>query len=58
MLAAEAEARKRGCDNAHCDTFDFQALPFYQKLGYETFGHLEDYPANHVRYFLRKRLSP
>ena len=33
----------------------FQALSFYQKLGYQIFGQLEDYPVGHTRYFLQKR---
>jgi ribosomal protein S18 acetylase RimI-like enzyme len=55
MRAAEHEAHARGCLHAHCDTFDFQALPFYQALGYSVFGQLDDYPAGHTRYFLHKR---
>jgi ribosomal protein S18 acetylase RimI-like enzyme len=55
ILAAEAEAVARGCAHAHCDTFGFQALPFYEKLGYRVFGTLEDYPPGHTRYFLEKR---
>jgi GNAT superfamily N-acetyltransferase len=55
MLTAEREASDRGCLHAHCDTFDFHALPFYQKLGYTIFGSLEDYPVGHTRYFLQKR---
>ncbi len=55
MRTAEHEAIVRGCLHAHCDTFDFQALPFYQKLGYKVFGHLDDYPAGHTRYFLHKQ---
>jgi ribosomal protein S18 acetylase RimI-like enzyme len=55
MRAAEHEAHARGCLHAHCDTFDFQALPFYQTLGYSVFGQLDDYPAGHTRYFLHKR---
>ena len=55
MQAAEREAAARGCLHAHLDTFDFQALPFYQKLGYEIFGQLDDYPVGHQRYFLQKR---
>jgi ribosomal protein S18 acetylase RimI-like enzyme len=58
MLAAEREAAARGCLHAHLDTFDFQALPFYQKLGYQIFGQLEDYPIGHRRYFLQKRNLP
>ena len=55
MEAAEREAVRRGCRHVHCDTFDFQALPFYRRLGFEVFGTLEDYPPGHSRYFLQKR---
>jgi GNAT superfamily N-acetyltransferase len=56
MKSAEREAHLRGCRHAYLDTFDFQALGFYQKLGYELFGHLDDYPPGHTKYFLQKRL--
>jgi GNAT superfamily N-acetyltransferase len=58
MLAAEREARLRGCDHAHVDTFTFQAVPFYERLGYSVFGRLENYPAGHTRVFLVKRDLP
>jgi hypothetical protein len=35
----------------------FQALPFYQKLGYEKWGELNDFPIGHTRHFLKKRLE-
>ena len=53
--AAEAEGRRRGCTAAWLDTFEFQARPFYEKLGYTVFGTL-DYPAGFKRYFLQKAL--
>jgi GNAT superfamily N-acetyltransferase len=56
LFAAEAEARARGCHSAWLDTFSFQALPFYEKHGYIVFGALENYPAEHSRYFVRKSL--
>ncbi len=40
--------------HAHLDTFSFQARGFYEALGYEVFGRLEEYPPGHERYFLRK----
>lgn len=56
MTAIEAAGRERGCTHAHLDTFSYQARPFYEKLGYEVFAALDDYPAGHQRFFLRKRL--
>jgi GNAT superfamily N-acetyltransferase len=58
LVAAEEEARRRGCGHARLDTLSFQALPFYEKLGYRVYGELADYPAgrNYTRYFLAKSL--
>ena len=58
MLALEQAARERGCTHAHLDTFSFQARPFYEKLGYEVFSTLDDYPLGHQRCFLKKALTP
>jgi GNAT superfamily N-acetyltransferase len=55
LKVAESVATERGCTNAYLDTFDFQALPFYQKNGYRIYGQLEDFPKGHIRYFLEKR---
>jgi hypothetical protein len=57
MLRAESEAVSRGCHSAWLDTFEFQALAFYERLGYERFGELENYPEGFRRYFMRKKLS-
>ncbi len=56
VAAVEQEALHRGCHHAHVDTMDFQALPFYQKLGYAVYGELHDVPLGHTRYFLQKAL--
>jgi ribosomal protein S18 acetylase RimI-like enzyme len=57
MRTAEQQGIKRGCHSAFVDTHSFQALPFYQKLGYTVFGELEDFPPGHTRYYLKKRLA-
>jgi len=57
MEAAEDLARSRGCTDGSLDTFDFQARPFYEKLGYELFGTLEGYPPGSRQHYLRKRLE-
>ena len=56
LLQVEAKARKKGARLIHLDTFDFQARGFYESQGYEVFGVLEDCPAEHKRYYLKKLL--
>jgi GNAT superfamily N-acetyltransferase len=58
LQTAEAEALRRGCHHVFLDTMSFQALPFYQKLGYTVFGQLDDLPAesDHCMSFLQKPL--
>jgi GNAT superfamily N-acetyltransferase len=56
MEAAEQLARSRGCTDVSLDTFEFQARPFYEKLGYKLFGTLEGYPPGYRQYYLTKRL--
>lgn len=54
--AAEHTAVARNCHAVWLDTYDFQAVPFYEGLGYREFGRLEDYPREHTRHFMRKEL--
>ena len=57
MEAAEAYARERGCAGIHLETFSFQARPLYEKLGFEIFGEIENYPPGHTFFFMRKTLT-
>src|SRR3712207_1210173 len=57
LAAAEKEARRRKCIGVYLDTFDFQARPFYERLGYRLFGTLPDSPPGGARYYLYKRLG-
>ena len=58
LQAAEDEAEKRACSHAYLNTFSFQALDFYRKMGYEEFGYLPDFAEGHSRHFLHKMLVP
>ena len=58
LTAAEDLARSRGCTHASLDTFEYQARPFYEKLGYQLFGTLDGYPPGYRQFYLRKRLVP
>ena len=58
LAAAEELARTRGCTDAYLDTFEYQARPFYEKLGYQLFGTLDGYPPGFRQFYLRKRLRP
>lgn len=56
LTLAEDIARQRGCIGLWLDTYWFQARGFYEKLGYEVFGEIADYPRGGPRYFLKKSL--
>ena len=56
ITAAESHARKEGCVGISLDTFEYQARPFYEKLGFELFGTLEGYPPGYRQFYLAKRL--
>lgn len=56
MKKAEDIGLKRKCKYAYVDTYSFQALDFYKKIGYEVFGQLDDFPEGHQRYFLKKSI--
>lgn len=56
MEQAESIARANDCVGLWLDTYEFQARGFYEKLGFEVFGTLDDHPIGQKRFFLRKRL--
>jgi GNAT superfamily N-acetyltransferase len=57
MRLAEQEAVRRGCHGAWLDTFEFQARGFYERIGYECFGELSNYPKSFSRFFMKKALT-
>lgn len=57
VAGAEAFALEHGFTHARVETTSFQARPFYERLGYEVFGILEDFPPGHRSYYLRKTLA-
>ncbi|GJJ02199.1 N-acetyltransferase [Duganella rhizosphaerae] len=57
MAIAEREGLRRGVQKAFVETLSFQALPFYEKLGYTVFSRLADFPPGGARYALTKKLA-
>ena len=54
---AEIFAREHGFQYVRVETTSFQAKPFYEKLGYQVFGVLENSPSEgYTDYFMKKRL--
>jgi GNAT superfamily N-acetyltransferase len=52
----EAQAKTRKCIYAFVDTLEFQAKPFYEKLGYKLVFKQSHYPVDGARFYLTKRL--
>ena len=58
MQRAEAIAVERGCRFAYVDTMETQAPVFYEKLGYQIAGRLDNWDSHgHAKFFLTKSLS-
>lgn len=57
MLQAEQTAIEHSSIGIWLNTLAFQGLPFYEKLGYQRFGQIDDQPRGGTHYFLQKRLS-
>ena len=56
IIETEAYAREKGFQYIRTETLEFQAKPFYEKLGYEVYGELDNYPKGHTTYCLVKEL--
>jgi GNAT superfamily N-acetyltransferase len=57
MRLAEQEALRRNCPRVFLETLSFQALPFYEKLGYTIASRIADFPPGGARYALTKILA-
>ena len=57
MALAEQVARERGCPRMFLETLSFQALPFYEKLGYQVVGRIDGFPPGGTRYALTRILD-
>ncbi|EFU76849.1 acetyltransferase, GNAT family [Lachnoanaerobaculum saburreum DSM 3986] len=56
LKVAERESKERGCKYSFVDTFNFQALKFYEKHGYKEVFALKKYPYTGERYYYTKEL--
>jgi GNAT superfamily N-acetyltransferase len=52
----ETEAKSRDCKYALLDTLNFQARPFYEKLGYKVEWIQKEYPRDGSKFFMTKVL--
>lgn len=57
LQKAEDIAKQNNCNCIYLDTFTFQALPFYEKLGYEVFAKLDEYDDGIILYWLKKKIK-
>ena len=54
LIAAENEAKKRGCHSVHVDTMSWQAPEFYKKHGYELISELDNIPNGYKKFHFIK----
>ena len=54
VKALEKEGKQRGCTISYTNTFSWQAPEFYEKLGYKSFGKIDNFPqGNTLTYFYK-----
>ncbi|MEF1250668.1 GNAT family N-acetyltransferase [Vibrio owensii] len=54
----EEQVKPRGVTHLYLDTYSFQALDFYLKLGFEKVGRYSGYPAAGIdKHFLQKQIA-
>ena len=56
LMAAEAEAARRGCATIVLDTHSFQAPEFYRRLRYTQVGETLDTPVGYTQVLFQKRI--
>lgn len=56
LARAEAFAKEQDCAGVYLDTLEFQAVSFYERRGYRTYGVLEGFPPGSRRFYLQKTL--
>lgn len=57
LAKIELAAQARGCNKALLDTLNFQAMPFYQKHGYQVQWTQQGYPKTGCKYYMVKQLT-
>jgi GNAT superfamily N-acetyltransferase len=56
ILKLEEFSKIKGCCYIQLDTFDFQARPFYEKLGFECLGTISRWVEDRDCHFMRKTI--
>lgn len=57
MNKIEKFARDNNCIGMRTETWSFQALGFYEKMGFKIYGQMEDHPIGALDYYLQKKLK-
>ena len=57
MTSIEQYAQCEGIENFKVETASFQALGFYQKMGYQLYATLDDFPIGHQNHYLKKLIN-